>query len=225
LAIKTFNCTSHSLKDGQRFVRHWLRPSLFTKRFRGGSGVTYFASGRYQNTNGPYAAGRKTFWAKTGPSADKLKRGQFSATLGITPSNKLNIRLSSQYSKVKQETIDNNNNIYGVISLAMFGKPERVVPLNSLGQGNAFGNAAFSTVREASYQQTRDNTDHANVSLSSNYKLTRKFPWTARLASITSANAAITSTPSATMSITLSPMKSTAPCASANASIPNGRWT
>jgi hypothetical protein len=61
-----------------------------------------------------------------------------------------------------------------VISLAMFGKPERVVPVNVLGQSNAFGNAAFSTVREASYQQTKDNTDHANVSLSTNYKLTKE---------------------------------------------------
>jgi TonB-linked SusC/RagA family outer membrane protein len=141
----------------------------------GGSGVTYFASGRFQNTNGPYEPGPEDFFGKDpGPTEDKLRRGQFSATLGVTPSNKLNIRLSSQYSKVKQETIDNNNNIYGVISLAMFGKPERVVPLNALGQANAQGNAAFSTVREASFQKTEDNTDHANVSLSSSYKLNKE---------------------------------------------------
>ncbi|MCI0690729.1 SusC/RagA family TonB-linked outer membrane protein [candidate division KSB1 bacterium] len=141
----------------------------------GGSGVTYFASGRFQNTNGPYGAAADNFFGtEPGPGDDKLRRGQFSATLGITPSNKLNIRLSSQYSKIKQETIDNNNNIYGVISLAMFGKPERVVPPNALSQSNAFGNAAFSTVREASFQQTKDNTDHANVSLSTNYKLAKE---------------------------------------------------
>jgi len=141
----------------------------------GGSGVTYFASGRFQNTNGPYEPGPEDFLGKDpGPTEDKLRRGQFSATIGVIPSNKLNIRLSSQYSKVKQETIDNNNNIYGVISLAMFGKPERIVPLNALGQGNAQGNAAFSTVREASFQRTLDETDHANVSLSSSYKLNKE---------------------------------------------------
>jgi TonB-linked SusC/RagA family outer membrane protein len=141
----------------------------------GGSGVTYFASGRFQNTNGPYGPGPEDFFGQEpGGTEDKLRRGQFSATLGVIPSNKLNIRLSSQYSRIRQEQIDNNNNIYGVISLAMFGKPERVVLPNALGQGNAFGNAAFATVREAGFQETVDNTDHANVSLSTSYKLTKE---------------------------------------------------
>ena len=141
----------------------------------GGSGVTYFANTRYQNTNGPFGAEPADFFGKDpGIGEDKLNRAQFSATLGIVPSNKLNIRLSSNYSRIRQETIDNNNNIYGVISLAMFGKPERVVPPNALGQGNALGNAAFSTVREATYQETTDATDHATASLSTSYKLTNE---------------------------------------------------
>ncbi len=141
----------------------------------GGSGVTYFASARLQDANGPYGPTAEDFLGQEpGPVEDKLRRGQFSATLGVIPSNKLNIRLSSQYSKVKQETIENNNNIYGVISLAMFGKPERVVPPNAVGQGNALGNAAFSTVREAGFTNNIDNTDHANVSLSTSYKLNKE---------------------------------------------------
>ncbi|MDZ7363013.1 MAG: SusC/RagA family TonB-linked outer membrane protein [candidate division KSB1 bacterium] len=141
----------------------------------GGSGVTYFANARYQNTNGPFDAKPEDFFGQQpGIGEDKLNRAQFSATLGIVPSNKLNIRLSSNYSRIRQETIDNNNNIYGVISLAMFGKPERVVPPNAAGQGNAMGNAAFSTVREATYQETTDATDHATASLSTSYKLTNE---------------------------------------------------
>jgi len=138
----------------------------------GGSGVTYFANTRYLNTNGPYGPGPEDFLGKEpGPGEDKLNRAQFSATLGVVPTNKLNIRLSTSYSRVRQETIDNNNNIYGVIPSAMFGKPERVVPLNAIGQGNALGNAAFATTRENSYQETKDATDHATVSLASSYKL------------------------------------------------------
>ena len=143
----------------------------------GGSGVTYFGSARFQNANGPYGPTAEDFLGKEpGATEDKLRRGQFSATLGITPSNKLNIRLSSQYSKVNQQTIDNNNNIYGVISLAMFGKPERVstpTAANPTAIHNPQGTAAFATVREASFQETIDNTDHANVSLSTQYKLAK----------------------------------------------------
>lgn len=140
----------------------------------GGSGVTYFASARYQNTNGPYNAEKADFLgAEPGGGEDKLARAQFSATLNIVPSNKLNIRMSSGYSRVSQEVIDNNNNIYGVVSLAMFGKPERVIPNNAAGQNNSQGTAAFATVREASYQETKDNTDHATVSLGTTYKMSK----------------------------------------------------
>jgi len=141
----------------------------------GGSGVTYFANARVQNANGPYGPKLEDFLGKNpGPGEDKLNRAQFSATLGVIPSNTLNIRLSTSYSRIRQETIDNNNNIYGVIPSAMFGKPERVVPLNALGQGNALGNAAFATTRENSYAETKDATDHATVSLATSYKLTKE---------------------------------------------------
>jgi len=141
----------------------------------GGSGVTYFANARYQNTNGPYSPDKADFLgAESGPGEDKLARAQFSATLNIVPSNKLNIRMSTGYSRVSQKVIDNNNNIYGVVSLAMFGKPDRVIPLNAAGlNGNPQGTTAFATVREASFQETKDNTDHATVSLGTTYKMSK----------------------------------------------------
>lgn len=91
----------------------------------GGSGVTYFASGRFQLAQGPYNPQSSDFLGKPpGGSDDMVRRGQFAANVNIIPSNKLRIRLSSLYSNIHQEIPDNNNNIFGVISLAMMGKPE-----------------------------------------------------------------------------------------------------
>ncbi len=133
----------------------------------GGSGVTYFASGRFQYTNGPFGPSSKAFLGKKpGPADDLLKRGQFTANINLIPSNKLRIRLTSFYTRVHQETIENNNNIFGVVSLAMFGKPERAT------ENNPQGTRAFATVREATQNQVKDDTDHAGVSIGTNYKLT-----------------------------------------------------
>ena len=142
----------------------------------GGSGVTYFASGRFQNTNGPYGPTAANFLGKEpGPGEDKVQRAQFSANLNIVPSNKFQLRLNSLYSNIQQEAIDNNNNIYGVISLAMFGKPERAIPFNAQGNNaNPQGTVSFATVREATFQETKDNTDHAAVSLGTTFKATNE---------------------------------------------------
>ncbi len=141
----------------------------------GGSGVTYFLSGRFQQTDGPYnpqpedfATGPDFTPKEPGGSNDFLRRGQFSASVNIVPSNKLNIRVSTGYSNVRQEIPDNNNNIYGVISLAMFGKPEWA------NRNNKQGTVAFATVRETTYQENKDNTDHAYVSISTNYKISNE---------------------------------------------------
>jgi len=124
----------------------------------GGSGVTYFASGRLQDTNGPYGPGNNAFLGREpGGASDELTRGQFSGTVNIVPSNKLRIRLSSFYSNISQSTIQNNNNIYGVVSLAMFGKPEFASPQNPE------GTVAFATVREATFAEVTDNANHAGV--------------------------------------------------------------
>ena len=168
------------LKPFELFSRNFVK-ELFSTGYTqtyslsvsgGGSGVTYFLSGRFQQTDGPYNPEPQDF--ATGPdfepkepggSNDFLRRGQFSANVNIVPSNKLNIRISTGYSNVRQEIPDNNNNIYGVVSLAMFGKPEWA------NRNNKQGTVAFATVRETTYQENVDNTDHAYVSIGTNYKL------------------------------------------------------
>lgn len=131
----------------------------------GGSGVTYFLSGRFHQLDGPYGPEPEDFLGKEpGGSNDFVRRAQFQGNINVTPSPKLNFRVSTWYSNVHQEVPDNNNNIYGVISQAMFGKPEWA-SLN-----NPQGTRAFMTVREGTYQETKDNTDHAGISITTNYK-------------------------------------------------------
>ncbi len=141
----------------------------------GGSGVTYFASGRFNHTDGPYnpqsqdfAIGGNPEGFAPGGSNDLNQRAQFSASVNVVPSNKLNFRVSTGYTNTRHETPDNNNNIYGVVSLAMFGKPE-FADVN-----NPQGTVAFATVREATYQENSEVAQRAYVSLSSNYKLTNE---------------------------------------------------
>lgn len=140
----------------------------------GQAGVTYFANLRYNDTDGPFDPKPEAFFGqKPGGANDRVRRGQFSGNLNIVPSDKLRIRLSTQYTNASQETIENNNNIYSPITLAEFGKPERVQKTGVAGAtaDNAFGNAAFATAREGLYQETKDRTDHGNVSLTASYNL------------------------------------------------------
>jgi TonB-linked SusC/RagA family outer membrane protein len=153
----------------------------------GASGITYFASLRYTNVDGPFDPKPEGFFGQTelGGARDIVRRGQVSANINIFPSDKLQVRLSTQYTNAAQETIENNNNIYSPITLAEFSKPERArrkgkfyaVPgaFTSLALApgdNPFGNAAFATVREGLQSETKDRTDHGNVSLSASYNLT-----------------------------------------------------
>lgn len=139
----------------------------------GGSGVSYFASGRFQKTDGPFnpqaedfsIASRPSETFEPGEANDLIRRAQFNANINVVPSNKLSFRVSSGYSNVHNELPENNNNIYGVVSLAMFGKPQFV------SESNSAGTVAFATVREATYQETKEDAEHAFVSLSSNYKI------------------------------------------------------
>ncbi len=141
----------------------------------GGSGVTYFASGRLQKTDGPFnpqaedfaIASRSSETFEPGDANDLIRRMQFNANINVVPSNKLSFRVSSGYSNIHNELPENNNNIYGVVSLAMFGKPERVT------ESNSAGTRAFATVREATYQETKEDAEHTFVSLSSNYKIAK----------------------------------------------------
>ena len=85
---------------------------------RGGApGATYFASLRYINSDGPYNENATLNGAPVGYS-DPTKPGsndmrdQFmvSATLNIVPTDRLRLRVSTNYTYTDHNTIQNNNN-------------------------------------------------------------------------------------------------------------------
>lgn len=153
----------------------------------GQPGIQYFASLRYQNIDGPFNPKPEYFFGETnlGGAKDVVKRFQFSGTLTLVPSDKFRLKIGSYYTGTSQEAIENNNNIYSPITMAMFGKPERaykkgVLRTDSRGQvigvatsDNPFGNTAFATVREGLFQETKDRADHANINLSASYTITQ----------------------------------------------------
>jgi TonB-linked SusC/RagA family outer membrane protein len=120
----------------------------------GTSAFTYFASGRYASEDGPMDVG-----FLDGLTVDKVRRIQGLTNLGLVPFNSLKLGMRLSYADALQQVPQNNNNIYGVTSLAMFAKPELANCNKSAvlapgsgrctGAGNMYGNAAFMTVREA----------------------------------------------------------------------------
>ncbi len=140
----------------------------------GQTGVTYFAALRYSDTDGPFNPNPEAFWGKDpGMANDRIRRGQFSGNLNIVPSEFFRLRISTQYTNAAQEVIENNNNIFAPITLAQFGKPERIQKAGIAGAtaDNRFGNAAFATAREGFQQETKDRTDHGNVSITASYNV------------------------------------------------------
>lgn len=126
----------------------------------GTTGYTYYASARYADENGPMDI------AWLGPTADKVRRIQGLTNVGLVPFNSLKLGLRMSYADALMQVPQNNNNIYGVTSLAMFAKPELAncdksgvdpdTPARCTGPGNIYGNAAFMTVREAAQTQTEN---------------------------------------------------------------------
>ncbi|MGH8245787.1 MAG: TonB-dependent receptor domain-containing protein, partial [Gammaproteobacteria bacterium] len=112
---------------------------------------TYFVSGRYAYENGPMQG------EDIGPARDVARRVNFTLNTGLVATNQLRLNFRAGFADSHQETPNNNNNIYGVTSLSMFGKPELAncnasavkSPGVCTGAGNTAGNAAFMTVNEA----------------------------------------------------------------------------
>ena len=141
---------------------------------RGGApGATYFASLRYLNSDGPYDENATLLGLPVG-AADPTKPGandyrdQFmmSATLNIIPTDRMRIRLSTNYSQTDHNTIQNNNNIYGTTSLIQMGKPEHSTA------SNATGSIAFATARETTYRSLNNEGENTVISLQTSYRVT-----------------------------------------------------
>ena len=124
----------------------------------GTSGYTYYVSGRFSDENGPMDVD----WL--GLAQDRVRRIHAMTNLGVVPFNNLKLGIRMSYADALMQVPQNNNNIYGTTSLAMFAKPELANCDKSAvasagrctGAGNMYGNATFMTVRESA-QQTTEN--------------------------------------------------------------------
>ncbi len=153
----------------------------------GGEAVQYFASGRYTWDDGPFGG------SQLGPARDHNRKYQGNINLTIFPRERLTFRVSGMFADTRHDTPENGNNIFGVVSLAMFGKPElascddvdldgsqdidrsqmvgATTPVCSV-SGNPTGQIAFSTVRESMQQVLRQDSEHFNGSITASYAAT-----------------------------------------------------
>ena len=127
--------------------------------------ITYFTSARYSYTDGPFGGQeRKGYLDGQKTNATDIDRlAQFNMNLNINPSDKVNIRLTQGYTSRYSSTSENNNNIYGVGSLAQFSKPELV------SENNTTGTIAFATVDETLQVSIESQVHNYNGSLGLNY--------------------------------------------------------
>jgi TonB-dependent starch-binding outer membrane protein SusC len=146
--------------------------------------VTYFVNARLQKENGPFGN------AELGPANDRDRKVQGSASLVMSPTDNVRIRVNTQYVDAHHETPANNNNIFGTISTMIFGKPEtagcnsaaditgngdcRIGGLASapIAPGNPYGSPAFNTVRETMQELYAQNTKHFTGSVNVGYQPT-----------------------------------------------------
>jgi TonB-linked SusC/RagA family outer membrane protein len=149
----------------------------------GTSGYTYFASARYADEDGPM----DVEWL--GPTVDKVRRIQGLTNVGLVPFNSLKLGMRLSYADALQQIPQNNNNIYGVTSLAMFAKPELAncdrsavaSPGRCTGAGNMYGNAAFMTLREATQTTTENRAGRFTGVFDATYTPTDNITTTATL--------------------------------------------
>ncbi|RMH66915.1 MAG: SusC/RagA family TonB-linked outer membrane protein [Bacteroidetes bacterium] len=132
----------------------------------GTPGITYYVSARWQDEDGPFGGkeGRRYPPGAKTLVQDIVKRAQATATLNIFPTERLQFRLSTSYTDMSLETMDSNNNIYGVPSLAQFSKPELVA------YNNQTGTIAFATVNEAMQQVLAQEVNRFVGSFGFNYR-------------------------------------------------------
>lgn len=131
----------------------------------GSPGITYFASVRWQDEDGPFGGNNRRY--PVGASTlveDLVSRAQANASMNIFPTDNLQFRIATGYTNFSLQTLDSNNNIYGVPSLAQFSKPELV------SYNNETGTIAFATVNEAMQQVLEQDVRRFNGSIGANYR-------------------------------------------------------
>ncbi len=151
--------------------------STYSGAVSGGSpAVTYYVNGRYYHEDGPFGG------TTLGPAADIDNKAQGSATLELFPTERVKVRVTSEYTDAHHEIPNNNNNIYAPLTNAIFGHPELascITPRaassptgtgDCTGPGNAFGVASFGTVREDMQRTVKQDTKHFIGSINAGYQ-------------------------------------------------------
>ena len=179
--VKPFEVFERKLVDGlidNNFFGSGMGKSYSVSASGGGSGVTYFVNGRYLTQGSPINPSKDVFFGKSfGEGKNELQRGQINATINVVPTDVLRLRLSTFYTNVNQETIDNNNNIYAPFGRLQFSKPElaQKIGIGGATTDNAFGNKEFATLRETLHQETKDQTNHGNFAFTASYNIGKEF--------------------------------------------------
>ncbi|MCH7476348.1 MAG: TonB-dependent receptor plug domain-containing protein, partial [Gemmatimonadetes bacterium] len=139
----------------------------------GSEDFQYFVSGRWTREDGPILD-------ELGPGGrDVNRRLQGTASFTMFPRDRVSFRLSTMFTDQHQDSPPNNNNIYGFISSATMGKPERANCNNSdfvaqygrcKAAGNPTGQRAFATTRETAQRFIEGNLEHFNASMTGTYQ-------------------------------------------------------
>lgn len=131
----------------------------------GSEGVTYYVNTRWTGENGPHTGENVPFPDGTSALADdQLNRFQTTANISIFPADNLQIRIGSSYSDTRLETFQTGNNVQGVTSGAIHGKPELT------GYNNRSGASYNSTIQERLQQTVSQDVNAFNSSLGVNYR-------------------------------------------------------
>lgn len=187
-----------SLQPYEVFEREFVNDMLETGRQQsysvsvtgGGQDIVYFLAGRVINDNGPFGG------QELGPARDINRKVQGNFNISIFPRQRLSFRVGGLFTDSRHELPNNGNNIFGVIPLAMFGKPElascddidgdgkqdidrtrmvgNTTPVCST-SGNPTGQIAFQTVRESMQQVTAQDAEHFNGNIAVTYQAASSF--------------------------------------------------
>ncbi|MCY4562003.1 MAG: SusC/RagA family TonB-linked outer membrane protein [Flavobacteriaceae bacterium] len=140
--------------------------NTFSGDIQGGTNLfSYYGAARYSYTDGPFGGKNRTGYTEGQETlaADIDELAQLNLNFTINPSSKLNIKVTSGFTARNASTMQNNNNIYGVGSLAQFSKPELIKPTNTT------GTIAFATVDETLQISIGSEINHFNGVIGLNY--------------------------------------------------------
>ncbi|REL25044.1 SusC/RagA family TonB-linked outer membrane protein [Rhodohalobacter sp. SW132] len=131
----------------------------------GREGVTYYVNFRWTGEDGPHTGENIPYPEGFGPLAnDNLNRFQTSANISLFPTDNLQIRFGTSYTDSRLETFQTGNNVQGVTSGAIHGKPELV------GHDNRSGASYNSTIQERLQQTVSQDVNAFNTNVGLNYR-------------------------------------------------------